>query len=72
MSYLITGKLFFDWAEVWAEFAQTMVAGRLSPQHNEEATKMLSQIPLEMLGPHAFAVANRPVNYSKTPKSEDL
>ncbi len=24
MSYLITGKLFFDWAEVWAEFGQTM------------------------------------------------
>lgn len=24
MSYLITGKLFFDWAEVWAEFGHTM------------------------------------------------
>lgn len=47
-------------------------AGRLSPRHNEEATKMLSQIPLEVLGPQRFAAAGGPANYSKTPKSEDL
>lgn len=33
---------------------------------------MLSQIPLEMLGPHALLRQTGLVNYSKTPKSEDL
>ena len=37
---------------------------------NEDATKMLSQIPLEMPGPHTSL--SSPVNYSKTPKSEAL
>lgn len=53
-SYLITAKLSFDWADVQAEGGQTMAAGRLSAWHNEAATKMLRQIPLEMSGPRAL------------------
>lgn len=72
MSYLITRKLFFDWAQVWAEVIQTMAARRLSTEHNEEATKMLRQIPLEMSGPRASPRLTGLWITVRPPKSEDL
>lgn len=45
-------------------------AGRLSGLYNEKATKMLSQIPLEVLEPQLCTVACRPVYYSQTLEAE--
>lgn len=54
MSYLITGKLFFDWAEVWAESGQTMEQDDFPRNTKRRKQRRALKSPLEMPNPHTL------------------